>query len=169
MPYQMTSSSLSCIRSGQKGCASSLFQSLILEFCGSWQVGLSINPYPVGCMYLLHSQAEGSHFASLYPLPHCGGPVITNRYHMTYWETISILYKMGENMVVLFIFIEQDPFFYYFIITKTLNLIRPILTPLIKIYQKALLENYIHTLQDGRKYCESSSYSQRQSYSLNIL
>ena len=78
---------------------------------------------------------------------------------MTYWETISILYKMGENMVVLFIFIEQDPFFYYFIITKTLNLIRPILTPLIKIYQKALLENYIHTLQDGRKYCESSSYS----------
>ena len=43
-------------------------------------------------------------------------------YQNIYGTTIYILYKMGEKLWQFFIFMELEPFFYYFVITKTPNL-----------------------------------------------
>ena len=43
--------------------------------------------------------------------------------HIYYGKTISILYKIGETYFgKFFIFMEVEPFFYCFVIIKTLNL-----------------------------------------------
>ena len=64
----MTYGPLSRIRVDQKGCASSLFQASIHEVCGSWWVVLSVTTHPFDSLPLIHSQVEGPHCASLYPL-----------------------------------------------------------------------------------------------------
>ena len=64
---------------------------------------------------MLHSQAEGHHCASLYPLPQCRYPVIPYSSHMAYCTTISILYKMGEIVVViLHIYGARDIFLLFY-------------------------------------------------------
>ena len=68
MPYQTTSGPLYWIRAGQKGCASSLFQSYMYEVCGSLWVGFSVNHHPVGGLSLLHSHVRGPNLSSVHPL-----------------------------------------------------------------------------------------------------
>ena len=63
MDVAMNPSPLSWIRSDQKGC-----DTFIYEVCDSWYVRFSVTFHPVGDLSLIHSQEEGPHFASIYPL-----------------------------------------------------------------------------------------------------
>ena len=58
VPYKMASSTLSWIRVGQKGCASSTFHSFIYEVCVSYYVGFSVTTHPVGGLSILHIQEK---------------------------------------------------------------------------------------------------------------
>ena len=68
----------------------------------------------------------------------------------------------------LFIFMKPKPFFYYFMIAKTLNLSNEKCKSvyLVQYFPRkistALWDNYIHTLQDWRKYCVNYLYLWRQ-------
>ena len=51
------------------------------------------------------------------------GPILTQKKQRLYGQMMSILYKMGENIVTFLHIYGARAIYYYFVITKTLNLI----------------------------------------------
>ena len=50
------------------------------------------------------------------------GPIFSQKNLKGYGTIISILYKMGENIAASLHLLELEPFSYYFVFTKILNL-----------------------------------------------